>query len=195
MADDAMELLTAERPKLVSGNKATYGPGTIRLSEDAVINIKNRSFSLVAEIDIADGEVEGTLVTLGGETGGYAFVVVDGKPTFHYNFLGQERSTITSTEPLPKGATARFDFAYDGGGPGKGGTGTLSINGKQVGERQNRENRARLLLHRRHLRRGRGLGHAGVAKLQDPIQIHRHTEDRHSRSPLTALPPDLGAAG
>ena len=75
------------------------------------------------------------LVTLGGETGGYAFLVQKGKPTFHYNFLGLERYTITSSEPLPKGkCTIRFDFAYDGGGKGKGGTGTLSVNGKKVGE-------------------------------------------------------------
>jgi hypothetical protein len=57
------------------------------------------------------------------------------KPTFHYNFLDLERYTITSSEPLPKGkSTVRFDFAYDGGGMGKGGTGTLSINGRKVAE-------------------------------------------------------------
>ena len=98
-------------------------------------NIKNRSFSLVAEVENPDGNAEGMLVTLGGETGGYALVVQDGKPTFHYNFLGLERYTIASSEPLPKGkCTVRFDFAYDGGGMGKGGTGTLSVNGKKVGE-------------------------------------------------------------
>ena len=75
------------------------------------------------------------LVTLGGETGGFAFLVLDGKPTFHYNWLGLEQYTITSSEPLPKGKCAiRFDFAYDGGGVGKGGMGTLSVNGKKVGE-------------------------------------------------------------
>ena len=135
MADDIKALLTAERPELVSGNKASYGPGTVRLPEDAVMNIKNRSFSLVAEVDNRDGKAEGMLVTLGGESGGYALVVQQGKPTFHYNFLGLERYTITSPEPLPKGkSTVRFDFAYDGGGMGKGGTGTLSINGKKVAE-------------------------------------------------------------
>jgi hypothetical protein len=127
--------LTAERPKLVSGNKASYGPGAIRLPEDGVINIKNRSFSLVAEVENPDGNAEGMLVTLGGETGGYALLVQKGKPTFYYNFLGLERYAITSSEALPKGkGTIRFDFAYDGGGAGKGGTGTLSVNGKKVGE-------------------------------------------------------------
>ena len=62
-------------------------------------------------------------------------MVQDAKPAFHYNWLGRERYTIASAEPLPKGqCTIRFDFAYDGGGAGKGGTGTLSVNDKQVGE-------------------------------------------------------------
>lgn len=129
------EFLSAERPELVSGNKATYGPGTFRIPEDAVIDIKNRSFSLVAEVENPDGKAEGMLVTLGGETGGYALLVQEGKPTFHYNFLGLDRYTITSSELLPRGkSTVRFDFAYDGGGRGKGGTGTMSINGRKVGE-------------------------------------------------------------
>ncbi|MEV8099626.1 hypothetical protein [Kitasatospora sp. NPDC085879] len=134
--DEQDRLLRSERAQtVVSGNQATYGPGTIRLAEDAVINIKNRSFSLVAEIDNPTGDAQGTLVTLGGETGGYALLVVDGKPTFHYNFLGLQRYSITATERLPKDpSTIGFDFVYDGGGPGKGGTGTLTINGRAVGE-------------------------------------------------------------
>ena len=133
MADNIGQLLTADRPKLVSGDEASYGPGTIRLPEDAVINIKNRSFSIVAEVDNPNGNAEGVLVTLGGETGGYALLVLESKPTFQYNFLGLQRYTIASSESLPKGeCTIRFDFAYDGGGPGKGGTGMLSVNGKKV---------------------------------------------------------------
>ncbi|MGH9282602.1 MAG: arylsulfatase, partial [Acidimicrobiales bacterium] len=122
-------------PRLVSGDWASYGPGTIRLPEDAAINIKNRSFSLVAEIDNPDGNAEGMLVTLGGETGGYALFVLEGKPTFVYNWLGVEEYTVTGSEPLPQGeCTIVFDFAYDGGGPGKGGTGTLTVNDKTVAE-------------------------------------------------------------
>ena len=78
MGDDVKALLSAERPELVSGNKASYGPGTVRLPEDAVTNIKNRSFSLVAEVENPDGNPEGMLVTLGGETGGYALMVQKG---------------------------------------------------------------------------------------------------------------------
>ena len=179
-------LLTAERPELVSGNKASYGPGTVRLPEDAVINIKNRSFSLIAEVENPDGNAEGMLVTLGGETGGYALLVQNGKPTFHYNFLGLERYTITSSEPLPKGkCTIRFDFAYDGGGMGKGGTGTLSVNGKKVAEGRIEKTVPVYLLDGRHLRRGRGLGHASVADLQASVQVHRHPEEGDGGSQVT----------
>jgi arylsulfatase len=90
--------------------------------------------SAFAEIDNPDGDAQGVLVTLGGETGGYALYVLEGKPTFVYNWLGVERYAITSAEPLPKGeCTIVFDFAYDGG-PGKGGTGTLRVNDRTVGE-------------------------------------------------------------
>jgi hypothetical protein len=135
LADNILALLSAERPGLVSGNKASYRPGTVRIPEDAVINIKNRSFTLTAELENPNGNAEGILVTVGGETGGYALVVQNAKPTFHYNWLGRECYTITSPEPLPKGqCTIRFDFAYDGGGAGKGGTGALSVNDSKVAE-------------------------------------------------------------
>ena len=135
MANNPLDYLKVEKPKLVSGDKVSYGPGTIRLPEDAVIDVKNRSFSIVAEVENLDGEAEGMLVTNGGETGGYALVVQDGKPVFHSNYLSLERYMVTSSEALPEGKnTVRFDFAYDGGGLGKGGTGTLTLNGQKVGE-------------------------------------------------------------
>lgn len=59
----------------------------------------------------------------------------DGKPTYTYNFLGLNRFTVAAKEKVPTGkATIRFDFAYDGGGLGKGGIGTIQVNGKKVAE-------------------------------------------------------------
>jgi arylsulfatase len=59
--------------------------------------------------------------------------VKDGKPTYTYNWLGLQRYTVAAKQTLPAGkATIRFEFAYDGGGVGKGGTGTLFVNGKNV---------------------------------------------------------------
>jgi arylsulfatase A-like enzyme len=135
MINSMFEALAIDRPSLVSGNKAVYGAGTVRLVEDAVIDMKNRSFSITAEVENPDGKAEGMLATLGGETGGFAFMLKDGKPAFLYSYIGLEHYTITATEALPEGkCSVRFDFAYDGGGKGKGGTGTLSVNGKKVGE-------------------------------------------------------------
>ena len=178
MANNAFELLTAERPRLVSGNKASYGPGTVRLPEDAVINIKNRSFSLIAEVENPDGNAEGMLVTLGGETGGYALLVQNGKPTFHYNWLGLERYTITSSEPLPKGkCTIRFDFAYDGGGTGKGGTGTLSVNGKKVGEGRIEKTVPVYFSTDDTFDVGEDWGTPVSPTYKPPVQVHRHPEE------------------
>jgi arylsulfatase len=113
-------------------------PDPVRLVEEAAIDIKNRSFTITADVENPDGNVggrQGMLATMGGETGGFAFMVTDGKPVFIYSYIGLEWYTITATETLPKGnCTIVFDFKYDGGGKGKGGTGTLSINGKKVGE-------------------------------------------------------------
>ena len=59
--------------------------------------------------------------------------IKDGKPTYTYNFVGLQRYRVTSKQTLPEGkATIRFEFAYDGGGVGKGGTGTLFINDEEV---------------------------------------------------------------
>ena len=136
MANNAIELhQTGTRPKLVAGNKASYGPGTIRLPEEGVIDLKNRSFSIVAEVENVDGKAEGMIVTDGGMTGGYALLVQNGKPTFIYNWLAYERYTIASPDPLPKGkSTIQLDFAYDGGGLGKGGMATLSVNDRKMAE-------------------------------------------------------------
>ena len=135
MADNIGALLSGERPKLVSGNKATYGPGTVRLPEDGVLNTKNKSFSLTAEVDNPNGNAEGMLVTNGGETGGYALMVLNGKPTFVLQLprYGAVHDHLVRAAAKGK-STIVFDFAYDGGGPGKGGTGTITVNGKKVGE-------------------------------------------------------------
>ena len=136
LRDNMAALLAARKgPELTTGNKVVYGPGISRMPEQGVIDIKNRSFSIVAEIETDKRTTEGVIVTLGGSPAGFALMVQEGKPTFVYNWFTLERYTIASSETLPVGkSTLRFDFAYDGGGRGKGGTGTLSVNGNQVAE-------------------------------------------------------------
>jgi hypothetical protein len=72
--------------------------------------------------------------TVGGRFGGWSLYLLNGKPTYTYNWLGLQRYTVAAKQALPVGkATIRFEFVYDGGGVGKGGTGRLSVNGKNVG--------------------------------------------------------------
>jgi len=77
----------------------------------------------------------GTIIAQGGRFGGWSLHVKDGVPAYGYSFLGLMHFTVASTKPLAPGkATIKYDFAYDGGGPGKGGTGTLFVNGEKVAE-------------------------------------------------------------
>jgi hypothetical protein len=145
-----------------------------------------RSFRLTAELENHEGNAEGALVTVGRETGGYALVVQDARPTFHYNWLGRERYAITSTEPLPNGpCTIRFDFAYDGGGAGKGGTGTLSVNGSKVAEGRVDKTVPVVFSTDDTFDVGADWGHAGLADLPTAVRVHRHPGPGHDRSHVT----------
>jgi arylsulfatase len=94
----------AGRPTLVQGDQLRLYPGMTRLGENVAISIKNRSYSVTAEIEVPDGPpVDGALVAQGGRTGGWALLVSDGKLTYHYNYCGLLRATITAGEPLPQG--------------------------------------------------------------------------------------------
>ena len=103
--------------------------------ENAFINVKNRSKTITAEVEIPQGGANGVLLAQGGRFGGWSLYLKDGKPTYMYNWIGLERYTVAASEPLAAGkAIIKLDFIYDGGGPGKGGAATLSINGKKAAE-------------------------------------------------------------
>jgi arylsulfatase len=124
------------RPSLVRGrDEMTYYPGTIGVPDQASPSMINKSWTITADIEVPDGKAEGMIITHGGLEGGYGLYLRDGKPTFVYNFLGAERTTVAAKEALPKGKTKLVvDFKYDGGGMGKGGSITLSANGKPIAE-------------------------------------------------------------
>ena len=139
MDDRVFERLDAAlvgRPDLMAGRTSlTLAEGMSGMMESVFINVKNRSKTITAEVDVPLGGGNGTLIAQGGRFGGWSLYVKDGVPAYGYNFLGLQQSAIAGTKPLPAGkSTIRFDFAYDGGGPGKGGTGTLSVNGEKVAE-------------------------------------------------------------
>jgi arylsulfatase len=124
------------RPDLMGGRSSlTLAEGMTGMMENVFINVKNKSKTITAEVEVPKGGANGALLVQGGRFGGWALYVKDGKPAYDYNFLGLGRSSVAAAQPLPPGkATIRFEFAYDGGGLGKGGTGTLFVNGKQVAQ-------------------------------------------------------------
>ena len=135
--DRALERLNAAavgRPDLMAGRTSlTVYPGMTGLSENAFINVKNRSHSITAEVDIPKSGANGVILAQAGRFGGWSLYLQAGKPTYTYNWLGLQHYTLASQQELPPGkATIRYSFVYDGGGVGKGGTGTMSVNGKPV---------------------------------------------------------------
>jgi arylsulfatase len=113
----------------------TLAEGMTGMTENVFLNIMNKSKTITAELDVPEDGGNGAIIVQGGRFGGWALYVKDGVPAYDYNFLGMERYTVAAAEPLAPGrATVRFDFAYDGGGPGMGGTGTLFVNDQQVAE-------------------------------------------------------------
>jgi arylsulfatase len=107
----------------------------VGMQENVFLDVKNKSVRITAGVEVPAGGANGTLIAQGGRFGGWSLYVKGGKPAYDYNFLGLARTTIASSQALPPGkATVQLDFAYDGGGMGKGGTGTLSVNGKQVAQ-------------------------------------------------------------
>jgi arylsulfatase A-like enzyme len=124
----------AGRPVVVHGNTQLLFPGMRRLSENGVINTKNKSHSVTAEIEVPASGAQGVIVAQGGNMGGWSLYTHEGKLKYHYNFLGMLRFNVTATSPLPSGThQARMEFAYDGGGMGKGAAITLYVDGKKAG--------------------------------------------------------------
>lgn len=106
----------------------TVYPGMSGLMENAFINVKNRSFSISADVQIPTSGASGVILAQGGRFGGWSLWMQDGRPRFTYNWLGIERYEVAAGHPISPGQQVlRFDFAYDGGKPGAGGVGRLSL--------------------------------------------------------------------
>ena len=126
----------AGRPDVLGDRTSlTLYEGMQGMLENTFMNIKNRSSKITAELEIPAGGANGAILSQGGRFGGWSLYMKDGKPAYTYNFLGLARYTVTAPQALPPGpATVTLDFAYDGGGAGKGGKATLYVNGKAVAE-------------------------------------------------------------
>lgn len=125
----------AGRPLLIHGNSQLLFGGMGRLPENTVINIKNKSHAVTAQIVVPDEGGDGVLVAQGGQFGGWVLYVHEGKPAYCYNLFGAQRFKVYGNTTLDAGEhQVRAEFDYDGGGIGKGGTVTLYIDGEAIGE-------------------------------------------------------------
>ena len=125
----------AGRPVLVKGNRQRLYGGMGRLSENSVVNIKNKSHAVTAELVVPSSGAEGVIVAQGGSIGGWSLYAKDGKPKYCYNLLGVQRFYVEGARAVPAGQhQVRMEFAYDGGGLGKGGDVQLFLDGEKVGE-------------------------------------------------------------
>jgi arylsulfatase A-like enzyme len=126
----------AGRPDLLGERTSlTLYEGMQGMLENTFMNVKNRSSKITADVDIPAGGANGAILTQGGRFGGWSLYMKDGKPAYTYNFLGLSRYTVAAPRALSGGhTTVTLDFAYDGGGPGKGGKATLYVNGEAVAE-------------------------------------------------------------
>jgi arylsulfatase A-like enzyme len=126
---------TAGRPSLVKGTSQLLFSGMGRLTESSLLNIKNKSHAVTAEIVVPDGGANGVIVAQGGAFGGWSLYLHEGRPKYCYSFFGVTRFTVEGDAPVPAGEhQVRMEFAYDGGGLAKGGTVTLYVDGQSVAE-------------------------------------------------------------
>jgi arylsulfatase A-like enzyme len=130
--------ILAPRPSATAGrNVFIYASEMAGLPVSDAPSILNKSYTITAEVEIPQGGAEGMIVTLGGRFGGYGLYVLKGKPVFLYNFVDLERFRWEGQQALAPGKhTIVFDFKSDGPGFGKGGTGVLKVDDKEVADKK-----------------------------------------------------------
>lgn len=123
------------RPTVMGDRKSvTYGEGMKGMGVDIFIDLRNVSYTIDADVTVAENG-KGVIVAQGGRFGGLSFYLQDGKPMFSYNYLGLQSFHVAGDKPLSPGKyQLRYEFAYDGGGMGKGGMGTIFVNGQKYAE-------------------------------------------------------------
>ncbi len=137
MDDRTFERFNAEiagRPDLMGERRSlTLRPGMIHLMENTVLNVKNKSHTITASLDVPEEGGEGVIIAQGGRFAGWSLYVKDGRLTYCHNWFNRERFYVKAAELLSPGpVTVKFSFAYDGGKPGAGGTGTLFASNKEI---------------------------------------------------------------
>jgi len=125
----------AGRPVLVKGQTQILYGGMGRLSENSVLNLKNKSHAVSAQLVIPENGGRGVVISQGGAFAGWSLYLHEGKPKYCHNLAGLQRFYVEADTPMPAGEhQLRMEFAYDGGGLAKGGLVTLYVDGDKVGE-------------------------------------------------------------
>jgi len=125
----------AGRPQLIQGRSQVLFGGMGRLSENSMLVIKNKSHAVTAKITVPERGADGVIVAQGGAFGGWVLYTVEGRATYCYNTFGLARYKVSAETAMSPGEhQIRMEFAYDGGGLGKGGAVALYVDGKQVAQ-------------------------------------------------------------
>ncbi len=144
----AFSRLLTPRPSAVAGRTVfTYTGENSGIPVANAPSILDKDYTITAEITVPAGGAEGMIVTMGGRFGGYGLFLQKGKPVFVYNMLDLERfrweggvgaivgADLFGEALKPGKHTLVFDFKYDGPGPGKGGTGVLTVDGRELAKK------------------------------------------------------------
>ena len=128
----------AGRPDLMGPRTSlTVYPGMVGMTENAFINIKNRSYTITAPVELKDANTNGVIIAQAGAFGGWVIYMKDGKLHHEYNYFGVERTNIGGPNAVPAGKhEIKYEFVSDGPKPGAGGKSVLYVDGQQVAEGQ-----------------------------------------------------------
>jgi len=131
---ERLDATQAGRPELITGNSQFLFEGMV-LSEQSVVNIKNKSYAVTAEVQVSVSDPEGVIVAQGANFGGWAIYVKQGKLKYVYNYLGLQTFYVETQDSLIPGRhQVRMEFQYDGQGLGKGGVVSLYVDGQEKGK-------------------------------------------------------------
>src|SRR5207245_7979811 len=121
----------------LSGNPTSLMvyPSMTGMTENAFINVKNRSYTITAPVELQDGNTNGVIIAQAGAFGGWVIYMKDGKVHHEYNYFGVERTNIAAQTALSAGKQEiKFEFVDDSSKPGTGGKSVLYVDGQQVAE-------------------------------------------------------------
>src|SRR5947199_939635 len=126
----------AGRPDLMGGRTTlTVYPGMVGMTENAFINIKNRSYTITAPVELKDANTNGVIIAQAGAFGGWVIYMKDGKLHHEYNYFGVERTNIGGQTTVPPGKhEIKYEFIIDAPKPGSGGKCALYVDGQKVAE-------------------------------------------------------------